>query len=293
MSPLWRGVSGSTQSSRGTARPRRRSDMGAGEVQIPGRRPCFRFRVGSGGDGSKLHGTGGRECPNWCPEEEFDSQVAPDVINSRNALSGAGSDCLRFSHLQSIIRTGIGREKFGAGIGAFWKRIFGDPSAFQPETWQLFLQSNLIALGRKCRPVCVGMTWRHLLAAGTMRQRRPRLEDINREERQFGVGVRGEVEQVALRARVHHEVRNWIIPDRLFQRVQHRKEDGSACRGGHLRAGTHAGHSKKLRKEARPCILPNGFREEAKDRMFQRTAARRHHGPGVILLAAACRCYLC
>ena len=57
--------------------------------------------------------------PNWCPEEGFDSQVVLDVINSRNALSGAGSDGLRFSHLQSIIRTSFGREKFGAGIEAF------------------------------------------------------------------------------------------------------------------------------------------------------------------------------
>ena len=48
--------------------------------------------------------------PNWRPEEEFDPQVTLGVINSRNALSGAGSDGLRFSHLQSIIRTGFGRE---------------------------------------------------------------------------------------------------------------------------------------------------------------------------------------
>ena len=45
--------------------------------------------------------------PNWRPEEEFDPQVALEVINSRNALSGARSDGLRFSHLQSIIRTGF------------------------------------------------------------------------------------------------------------------------------------------------------------------------------------------
>ena len=43
-----------------------------------------------------------------------------------------------------------------------------------------------------------------------MRQWRPRLE-INREARQFGVGVRGVVEQVALRARVHHEGKEWLI----------------------------------------------------------------------------------
>ena len=57
--------------------------------------------------------------PNWRPEEEFDPQVALEVINSRNAFSEAGIDGLRFSHLQSIIRTGFGREKFGAGIETF------------------------------------------------------------------------------------------------------------------------------------------------------------------------------
>ena len=149
--------------------------------------------------------------PNWRPEEEFDPQVALEVINSRNALSGAGSDGLRFSHLQSIIRTGFGREKIGAGIEAFWRRIIDDPNAFPPEFMQLFLQSNLTALGEKCRPLCVGMTQRRLIAAGTMRQWRPRLEEANREARQFGVGVRRGVEQVALRARIHHEAKHWLI----------------------------------------------------------------------------------
>ena len=108
--------------------------------------------------------------PEWRPEGEFDPQVAFEVINARNALPGAGIDGLRFSHLKSIIRTDFGREKNGTGIEAFWSRIIGDPSAFPPEFWQLFLQSNLAALGEKCRPVCVGMTWRRLLEAGTMRQ---------------------------------------------------------------------------------------------------------------------------
>ena len=44
-----------------------------------------------------------------------------------------------------------------------------------------------------------------------MRQWRPRLEEANREAGQFGVGVRGGVEQVALRARVHHEAEKWLI----------------------------------------------------------------------------------
>ena len=149
--------------------------------------------------------------PNWRTEEEFDPQVALEVINSRNALSGAGSDGLRFSHLQSIIRTGFGRENFGADIEAFGRRIIDDSNAFPPEFWQIFLQSNFTALGEKCRPVYVGMTWRRLIAAGTMRQWRPRLEEASREARQFGVGVRGGVEQVALRARIHYEAKSWLI----------------------------------------------------------------------------------
>ena len=53
------------------------------------------------------------------------------------------------------------------------------------------------------------MTWRRLIAAGTLRQWR--LEEANREARLFGVGVRGGVEQVALRARVRHEEKNWLV----------------------------------------------------------------------------------
>ena len=137
--------------------------------------------------------------------------MSPIGVQKNNLIRSWGSDGLRFSRLQSVIRTGFGREKFGTGIEAFWRRIFDDPGAFSPEFRQLFLQSKLTALGGKCRPVCVGMTWRRLLAVGTMRQWRPRLEDINCEARQFGVGVRGGVEQVALRARVHREARNWLI----------------------------------------------------------------------------------
>ena len=44
-----------------------------------------------------------------------------------------------------------------------------------------------------------------------MRQWWPRLEEIIREARQFGVEVRGGVEQVAVRARVHYRAKNWLI----------------------------------------------------------------------------------
>ena len=55
------------------------------------------------------------------------------------------------------------------------------------------------------------MPLRRLIAAGTMRQWRPRPEETNRGARQFGVEVRGGVEQVALRARVHPEAKKWLI----------------------------------------------------------------------------------
>ena len=37
--------------------------------------------------------------------------------------------------------------------------------------------------------------------AGTMRERKPRMEDFNLEARQYGVGVLGGMEHVALRAK--------------------------------------------------------------------------------------------
>ncbi|CAN0286361.1 unnamed protein product, partial [Laminaria digitata] len=80
-----------------------------------------------------------------------------------------------------------------------------------PEFWQLFLQSSLTTLGRKCRPVCVGMTWRRLITAGAMQQWRPRLEEVDRETRQFGVAVPGGVERVGLRARMLHETGDWLV----------------------------------------------------------------------------------
>ena len=74
---------------------------------------------------------------NWRPEGEFDPQVVLEVINSRSALSGAVSDGLRFSHFQSIIRTGFGREKFGAGIETLLEKNY--PNSFPPKFGQLFL----------------------------------------------------------------------------------------------------------------------------------------------------------
>ena len=55
------------------------------------------------------------------------------------------------------------------------------------------------------------MTWRGLITAGAMRQWQPRLEEVNREVRQFGVAVPGRVEHIGLRARTLHETGNWLV----------------------------------------------------------------------------------
>ena len=85
--------------------------------------------------------------PSWLPDDEYAFEALFDVINSRSALSGPGNDGQRFSHLQSIIHTTIGREDFGKGMTAFWRRIVDEPDAFPVEFWQLFLQSSLTVLG--------------------------------------------------------------------------------------------------------------------------------------------------
>ena len=83
--------------------------------------------------------------PPWHPDDEYASEVLFDVISSRSALSGPGSDGQRCSHLQFIIHTDIGREEFGKGMTAFWRKI-DEPDAFLPEFGRLFLQSSLTAL---------------------------------------------------------------------------------------------------------------------------------------------------
>ncbi|CAN0339095.1 unnamed protein product, partial [Laminaria digitata] len=83
--------------------------------------------------------------------------------------------------------------------------------ALPPEFWQLFLQLSLAALGEKCRPVCVGMTWKRLITTRAMRQWRPRLEEVNREVTQFGVAVPGGVEHAGLRASTLHETGNLFV----------------------------------------------------------------------------------
>ena len=94
---------------------------------------------------------------------------------------------------------------------SLWRRLINDPEAFPPEFWTLWKQSSLIALGEKCRPVCIGMTWRRLIAAGTVREWKPKMEEIFRGANQFGVAVAGGVERVAMEAQLVHQTGNWVI----------------------------------------------------------------------------------
>ena len=142
----------STQPSRGTTSARQRGNVGMGEGEIPQRRSTSVIEAAVAAVEVSASDSEERSSPKWRPEEELDPQVTLEVIDSRSALSGAGSDCLSFSHLQSIIRTDFGREKFGAGVEVLWRRIIDDPSAFPPEFWRLFLQSNLTAFRRKMQP---------------------------------------------------------------------------------------------------------------------------------------------
>ncbi|CAN0303380.1 unnamed protein product, partial [Ectocarpus fasciculatus] len=138
-------------------------------------------------------------------------QVLIGVINTRSSNSGAGNDGQRFSHLKSVINTTIGREEFTSAISSLWRRLINSPNTLPPEFWILWKQSSLIALGEKCRPACIGMTWRGLIAAGTVREWKPKLEEIFREANQFGVAVPGGVERVAMEAQLVHQTGNWII----------------------------------------------------------------------------------
>lgn len=137
----------------------------------------------------------------WQLETNLDPGVSIEVINSRHALPGAGNDNLRFSHLQYVVNTAVGKD-IAAANRAFWRRKMEDPDAFPPKLWIILLQVSLAALGEKCRPVCVCLAMRPVLEAGAAMKWRPNLWRANLSERQFGLGIPGRVEHVGLRARM-------------------------------------------------------------------------------------------
>ena len=96
-------------------------------------------------------------------------------------------------------------------MSSLWRKLVNAPNTFPPDFWTLWKQSSLIALGDKCWPVCIGMTWRRLIAAGIVREWKPKLEEVFREADQFGVAVAGGVERVAMEAQVVHQTGHWIV----------------------------------------------------------------------------------
>lgn len=73
--------------------------------------------------------------PNWCLKEEVQLAGSPRRHQFSKRVIRRGNDVLRSSHLQSIIRTVFGREKFGAGIEAFRRWIFDALGEFPPVFW--------------------------------------------------------------------------------------------------------------------------------------------------------------
>lgn len=107
---------GSTRPSRGTASDRQRCTRERLKANFPDEDPtCVSEAATAAVAASASEEESG---PKWQTEEEFDPQVALEVANSRNVLSGAGSDGLRFSHLRLIIGTDFGRGKCGSGIAS-------------------------------------------------------------------------------------------------------------------------------------------------------------------------------
>ena len=170
---------------------------------------------------------------------------------------------------------------------AFWRRLVDEPDAFPPEFWQLFLQSSLTVLGEKCRPVRVGMIWRRLTTAGAMRQWRPRLEEVNREVRQFGITVPGGVEHVGLRARTLHETGNWLVINDCSNDLNTVKN--GACGGSQLCPSAHAVCGQVLRYKASERVLSDGLGGNQNDPFLQRCPTRRPHGAGIVLSYFATR----
>lgn len=84
------------------------------------------------------------------------------------------------------------------------------PDAVPPGFWELFLQSNLTTLGLKRHLECVKSTRKRIPAAGTVRQWRLNLEEVNVSERQFGAGVAKGVEYTGLPFKLSHQTGYWF-----------------------------------------------------------------------------------
>lgn len=103
------------------------------------------------------------------PEGDLNPQVYFEAINACYALSGAGSDGLRLSHLHTITKTQFGQEHLGASIGAFWKRIVDKSDALPPQVLRTYpVVQPHGPWGRMPPDFRAGMGWPCLTAAGTI-----------------------------------------------------------------------------------------------------------------------------
>lgn len=94
---------------------------------------------------------------------------------------------------------------------AFWWEIADDPDAFPPSVLKALLEVQPYCVGGgECRPVYIEMTGGSCTPVASMRQWRPRLEEVKLEVRQFGVAVPGRVEHGRLGA-APHETNSWLI----------------------------------------------------------------------------------
>ena len=76
----------------------------------------------------------------------FSSQLLFDAVSSRSALSGPGTSCQRFAHLQFNIHIEIGPEKeFGRARMPPWWGDVDRPNAFPPGLRQRLFLSGLNA----------------------------------------------------------------------------------------------------------------------------------------------------
>ena len=94
------------------------------------------------------------------------------------------------------------------------------------------------------------------------------------------------MEQVALRARVHHEARNWLIlSDRsnAFNTINRTPvlAEADTC------VPALTPFIAKCYGERPALVFFQMDSGSGKDRMFQRSAGRGRHGPGVVLHVAA------
>ena len=124
--------SGSTQPAGRATINGKREDVEHAGGQVPLRRPRRRVRGGGGGSADECHRGGRWKCSPTAPARRVLS-TPPRCSSTSSAPAAPSKDGQRFSHLQSIIHTDTGSEKFGRGITAFWRTIVDGPDAFPPE----------------------------------------------------------------------------------------------------------------------------------------------------------------